>query len=100
MTPQQLDELHTMPGGHEFTVVQALKRAGKEEAARLLDRYEERIAIICEGREATAADISAAWSNVLRIDDLMPGREKQADDETQNGEFEPSARQIREKLGK
>lgn len=76
MTPQQLDELHTMPGGHEFTVVQTLKRAGKEEAARLLDRYEERIAIICEGREATAADISAAWSNVLRIDDLMPGRKK------------------------
>ena len=89
MTPQQLDELHTMPGGHEFTVVQVLKRAGKEEAARLLDRYEERIAIICEGREATAADISAAWSNVLRIDDLMPEREKRADDETQNGEFEP-----------
>ena len=89
MTPQQLDELHTIPGGHEFTVAQTLKRAGKEEAARLLDRYEERIAIICEGREATAADISAAWSNVLRIDDLMSGRKKQADDETQNGEFEP-----------
>ena len=89
MTPQQLDELHTMPGGHEFTVVQALKRAGKEEAARLIDRYEERIAIICEGREAEARDISAAWSNVLRIDDLMPERKKQADDETQNGEFEP-----------
>lgn len=67
MTSQQLDELHTMPGGHEFTVVQALKRAGKEEAARLLDRYEERIAIICEGREATAADISAAWESTLHI---------------------------------
>lgn len=68
MTPQQLDELHTMPGGHEFTVVQALKRAGKEEAARLLDRYEERIAIICEGREATAADISAAWASALNVE--------------------------------
>lgn len=80
MTPQQLDELHTMPGGHEFTVVQALKRAGKEEAARLLDRYEERIAIICEGREATAADISAAWANVLHIEDLMPNMKGRSDE--------------------
>ena len=80
MTPQQLDELHTMPGGHEFTVVQALKRAGREEAARLLDRYEERIAIICEGREVTAADISAAWANVLHIDDLMPASPEQGDE--------------------
>lgn len=72
MTPQQLDELHTMPGGHEFTVLQALKRAGREEAARLLDRYEERIAIICEGREATPDDFSAAWANVLHMEDLMP----------------------------
>lgn len=80
MTPQQLDELHTMPGGHEYTVVQALKRAGKEEAARLLDRYEERIAIICEGREATASDISAAWANVLHIEDLMPASLKQGDE--------------------
>ena len=89
MTPQQLDELHTMPGGHEFTVVQALKREGKEYAEFLLDQYEERLAIITEGREVQPEDISAAWSNVLRIDDLMPGREKRADDETQNGEFEP-----------
>lgn len=80
MTPQQLDELHTMPAGHEYTVVQALKRAGKEEAARLLDRYEERIAIICEGREATAADISAAWANVLHIECLMPASPKQGDE--------------------
>lgn len=78
-----------MPSGHEFTVLKALKTAGREQAALLLDKYEERVAIICEGREATAADISAAWSNVLRIDDLMSGRKKQADDETQNGEFEP-----------
>lgn len=80
MTPQQLDELYTMPAGHEFTVVQALKRAGKDEAARLLGLYEERIAIICEGREATAADISAAWANVLRIDDLMPKKEGGTDE--------------------
>ena len=80
MTPQQLDELHTMPAGHEFTVVQALKRAGKEEAARLLDRYEERIAIICEGREATATDISATWANVLHIDDLMPASPERGDE--------------------
>ena len=79
MTPQQLDELHTMPGGHEFTVVKALKRAGKDEAARLLGLYEERVAIICEGREATAADISAAWANVLHIDDLMPASPKWGD---------------------
>ena len=80
MTPRQLDELHTMSGGHEFTVVQALKRAGKEEAARLLDRYEERIAMICEGREVTAADISAAWANVLHIDDLMPASPERGDE--------------------
>ena len=80
MTPQQLDELHTMPAGHEYSVVQALKRAGREESARLLERYEERIAIICEGREATAADISAAWANVLHIEDLMSAPEEESDE--------------------
>jgi len=68
MTERQLDELHSMPSGHEFTVVQTLKRAGKEYAAQLLDEYEERLAMICEGREVEVADIIAAWGSVLRID--------------------------------
>ena len=68
MTPRQLDELHSMPSGHEFTVVQALKKAGKEYAAQLLDEYEERLAMICEGREVEVADIIAAWESTLRVD--------------------------------
>lgn len=68
MTPRQLDELHSMPSGHEFTVVQTLKRAGKEYAAQLLDEYEERLAIITEGCEVKPEDITAAWESTLRVD--------------------------------
>ena len=56
-----------MSSGHEFTVVQALKRAGKEYAAQLLDEYEERLAMICEGREVEVADIIAAWESTLKL---------------------------------
>ena len=61
-----------MPSGHEHTVVQALKNAGREYAEFLLDDYEERLAIITEGREVQPEDISAAWSSTLKIKDLRP----------------------------
>ena len=80
MTPRQLDELHSMPSGHEFTVVQTLKRAGKEYAAQLMDEYEERLAMICEGREITPADVSAAWASTLHLVDLMPRIEKRGEE--------------------
>ena len=42
-------------------VRQRLRDAGREYAQVLLDEYEERLAIITEGRTVTPADVSAAW---------------------------------------
>lgn len=42
-------------------VRQRLRDAGREYAQVLLDEYEERLAIITEGRKVTPADVSAAW---------------------------------------
>ena len=52
----------------EYTVKQRLKEAGREHAAVLLDAYEERMGIICEGREATPDDITTAWSSTLHCE--------------------------------
>lgn len=79
MTPRQLDELHSIPSGHEHTVMQALKSAGREYAEILLDAYEERLAIITEGRNVEPADISAAWSSTLHKSDLMPTMPKRGE---------------------
>lgn len=67
MTPRQIDELHSIPSGQEYEVVQALKRVGRSYAQLLLDEYEERLAIIAEGREATTNDISSAWESTLKL---------------------------------
>lgn len=68
MTPRQRDELMSIRGGDEYTVKQRLKEAGREHAAALLDAYEERMGIICEGCEATPEDITAAWSSTLHCE--------------------------------
>ena len=80
MTPRQLDELRSIPIGQAEIVINKLKRAGREYGEKLLDAYEERLAIITEGREVQPEDISAAWANVLHIDDLMPAPSKQGDE--------------------
>lgn len=72
MTPRQLDELRSIPIGHALTIRKELHAVGEERAAALLERYEERIAIIAEGREPTQEEVSAAWASVLGMDDLMP----------------------------
>lgn len=65
MTPRQREELQSIPMWQMAEVRQKLRDAGREYAQVLLDEYEERLAIICEGREATPADVSAAWGVVL-----------------------------------
>ena len=80
MTPRQLDELRSIPIGQAEIVISGLKRAGREYGEVLMDAYEERLAIITEGREVQPEDISAAWANVLHIDDLMPAPSKQGDE--------------------
>ena len=80
MTPRQLDELRSIPIGQAEIVINRLKRAGREYGETLLDAYEERLAIITEGRDVQPEDISAAWANVLHIDDLMPAPSKQGDE--------------------
>lgn len=61
MTPRQREELQSIPMWQMVEVQKKLKTAGRAYAQQLLDEYEERLAIICEGREATPADVSAAW---------------------------------------
>ena len=79
MTPRQRDELQSIPIGHMLEVVQRLKDAGETRAADLLAQYEERLAIIAEGRDVQPEDISAAWESVLETRFPVP-RSKQADD--------------------
>lgn len=80
MTERQKDELSSIPIGKMLVVQKELRDVGRVRAAQLLDYYEERLAIIAEGRDATPEDISAAWANVLHIDDLMPAPSKQGDE--------------------
>ena len=67
MTPRQLDELRSIPIGQAETVIGRLKRAGREYGEELMNSYEERLAIITEGRDVQPEDISAAWESVLNI---------------------------------
>lgn len=67
MTPRQLDELQSIPIGQMLEIKLRLKRAGTERAEELLADYEERLAIITEGREAKPEDISAAWESALHL---------------------------------
>lgn len=67
MTPRQLDELRSIPIGQAETVINRLKRAGREYGEKLMDAYEERLAIITEGRDVQSEDISAAWASALNI---------------------------------
>lgn len=67
MTPRQLDELRSIPIGQAETIISRLKRAGSEYGEDLMDAYEERLAIITEGREVQPKDISAAWASVLNV---------------------------------
>ena len=80
MTQRQIDELRSIPIGQAEIVINSLKRAGREYGEKLMDAYEERLAIITEGRDVQPEDISAAWANVLHIDDLMPAPSKQGDE--------------------
>lgn len=67
MTPRQLDELRSIPIGQAETVISRLKRAGREYGEKLMDAYEERLAIITEGRDVQPEDISAAWESALNL---------------------------------
>ena len=67
MTPRQLDELRSIPIGQAETVINRLKRAGREYGEDLMDAYEERLAIITEGRDVQPEDISAAWESALNL---------------------------------
>ena len=67
MTPRQLDELRSIPIGQAEIVINRLKRAGREYGENLMAAYEERLAIITEGRDVQPEDISAAWENTLHI---------------------------------
>lgn len=67
MTPRQLDELQSIPIGQAETVINSLKRAGREYGVELMDAYEERLAIITEGRDVQPEDISAAWESALNV---------------------------------
>ena len=67
MTPRQLDELRSIPIGQAEIVISRLKRAGREYGEKLMDAYEERLAIITEGRDVQPEDISAAWESALSL---------------------------------
>lgn len=67
MTPRQLDELRSIPIGQAEIVINRLKRAGREYGEDLMDAYEERLAIITEGRDVQPEDISAAWESALNV---------------------------------
>lgn len=56
-----------LPIGKMLVVNKELREVGKVRAMQLFDEYEERLAIITEGREVQPEDISAAWESVLRI---------------------------------
>ena len=68
MTPRQLDELRSIPIGQAEAVISRLKRAGREYGEDLMDAYEERLAIITEGRNVQPEDISAAWASALKVE--------------------------------
>ena len=67
MTERQKDELSSIPIGKMLVVQKELREVGKVRAMQLLDEYEERLAIITEGRDVQPEDISAAWENTLHI---------------------------------
>ena len=67
MTERQKEELSILPIGKMLVVNKELREVGKVRAMQLLDEYEERLAIIAEGREVTPEDVSSAWESVLRI---------------------------------
>lgn len=67
MTERQKDELSSIPIGKMLVVQKELRDVGRVRAMQLLDEYEERLAIITEGRDVQPEDISAAWESVLRI---------------------------------
>lgn len=86
MTERQKDELSSIPIGKMLVVQKELRDVGRVRAAQLLDDYEERLAIIAEGREISPEDISSAWESTLKIKfaDLGCGRENRGDQEAQN----------------
>lgn len=55
-------------------VQRRLKEAGTKYAADLLDQYDERVAIIAEGREVTDEVLTAAWESTLHIQFDRRGR--------------------------
>ena len=67
MTERQKDELSSIPIGKMLVVQKELRDVGRVRAAQLLDYYEERLAIIAEGREVTPEDIEAAWESALNV---------------------------------
>ena len=67
MTPRQQEELARVKMGLMFEVKKRLKDVGRAFAEVLLDAYEERLAMIAEGREPTDDDITAAWESVLGL---------------------------------
>lgn len=67
MTERQKDELSSIPIGKMLVVQKELRDVGRVRAAQLLDYYEERLAIIAEGRDATPEDIEAAWESALNV---------------------------------
>ena len=86
MPERQKDELSSIPIGKMLVVQKELRDVGRVRAAQLLDDYEERLAIISEGRAATPEDISSAWESTLKIKfaDFGCGRENRGDQEAQN----------------
>ena len=86
MTERQKDELSSIPIGKMLVVQKELRDVGRVRAAQLLDDYEERLAIIIEGREISPEDISSAWESTLKIKfaDFGCGRENRGDQEAQN----------------
>ena len=67
MTERQKDELSILPIGKMLVVNRELREVGKVRAMLLLDEYEERLAIITEGRDVQPEDISAAWESALNV---------------------------------
>lgn len=67
MNERQADELSRVPMGLAAEVRRRLNKAGTEYADDLLDQYDERVAIIAEGREVTDEFLTAAWESTLHI---------------------------------
>lgn len=76
MTPRQKEEIESIPMRHMVPILARLREVGKERAADLLNDYEERLAIICEGSEAQPEDISAAWADVLGMKELRQAEKR------------------------